>query len=105
MFWLSGMRKIKRDSTCTRLPGGKGTKNTLDDILDRLDRGRAELNVRITTTHVGLSGTIHDGFLAALSIVCRVDENVQRVLGERDLSLLLGLRDENYPLMVRSHVH
>jgi hypothetical protein len=65
------------------LASGERDENILDDILDRLDRGRAELSVRITTTHVGLSGTIHDGFLAALSIVRRVDENVQRVLGER----------------------
>ncbi len=61
---------------------GEKDEKTADDILDRLDRARAELNVRIITSHVGISGTIRDGFSVALSIVRRVDENVQRVLGE-----------------------
>ena len=61
---------------------GEKDEKAADDILDRLDRARAELNVRIITSHVGISGTIRDGFSAALSIVRRVDENVQRVLGE-----------------------
>ena len=65
------------------LTSGDRDEKTLDDILDRLDRAKADLNMRISTTHVGLSGTIRDGFSAALSIVRRVDENVQAVLGER----------------------
>lgn len=58
-------------------------EKTLNNILGRLDRAKADLNMRITTTHVGLSGTMRDGFAAALAIVQRVDQNVQKVLGER----------------------
>jgi hypothetical protein len=62
------------------LASGEKDEKGLNDILDR---AKADLSMRITTTHVGLSGTIRDGFSAALSIVRRVDENVQAVLGER----------------------
>jgi len=65
------------------LASGERDENTVNNILGHLDRAKADLNMRITTAHVGLSGTMRDGFAAALAIVQSVDQNVQKVLGER----------------------
>ena len=65
------------------LASGERDEKTVDNILVHLDRAKADLNMRITTAHVGLSGTMRNGFAAALAIVQRVDQNVQKVLGER----------------------
>ncbi|KAI8930693.1 hypothetical protein NX059_012303 [Plenodomus lindquistii] len=55
----------------------------LEYAMTQLDRAKADLTVQIVTTHVGLSGSLHTGFTAALAVVQRVDRNVQRVLSER----------------------
>jgi hypothetical protein len=62
---------------------GNTDEKGFDDIWDRLDRAKADLTTRILTVHVGLSGTMRDGFAVAWPVVQRVDRNVQRVLSQR----------------------
>jgi hypothetical protein len=62
---------------------GDRDEKGLENAMTQLDRAKADLTAMIVTTHVGLSGSIHTGFTAALAVVQRVDRNVQRVLGER----------------------
>jgi hypothetical protein len=62
---------------------GDKVEKELENALIQLDRAKADLNSLIVTTHVGLSGSMRDGFTAALAVVHRIDSNVQRVLGER----------------------
>ena len=62
---------------------GEKDEKTVSNILDRLDKAKADLNTRIITTHVGLSRTTREAFIATLPIIQRVDRNVQRVLGQR----------------------
>lgn len=73
--------------------GGKDEK-VLSNLLDRLGRAKADLNIRILTAHVGLSGTMRDGFVAALPVVQRIDRNVQRILGQR-LSIATWLESDH----------
>jgi hypothetical protein len=75
--------KSKSKQYVHALASGERDEKAIDDILGRLDRAKADLNMRITTAHIGLSGTMRNGFAAALAIVQRVDQNVQKVLGER----------------------
>jgi hypothetical protein len=65
------------------LISGDNDEKGLEDAFIQLDRAKADLNALIVTTHVGLSGSMRDGFTAALAVVRRVDRNVQRVLGDR----------------------
>lgn len=62
---------------------GDRDERELESAMTKLDRAKADLNALIITTHVGLSGSMRAGFEVALSVVQRVDSNVQRVLGER----------------------
>jgi len=62
---------------------GDKDERELENAFIQLDRAKADLNALIVTTHVGLSGSMRDGFTAALAVVHRVDRNVHRVLGER----------------------
>lgn len=62
---------------------GDKDERELESAFIQLDRAKADLNALIVTTHVGLSGSMRDGFATALAVVQRVDRNVQRVLGER----------------------
>lgn len=62
---------------------GDKDERELENAFIQLERVKADLNALIVTTHVGLSGSMRDGFTAALAVVQRVDSNVQRVLGER----------------------
>ena len=78
------------------LASGERDEKDVDDILDSLDRAKADLNMRITTAHIGLSGTMRNSFAAALAIVQRVDQNVQKVLGERlAVATLLDRRESS----------
>jgi hypothetical protein len=52
---------------------GDRDEKSLDDLFARLDRAKADLAARIPTEHVGLSGTMRAGFIAALAIVQRID--------------------------------
>jgi hypothetical protein len=62
---------------------GDRDERELENAMTQLDRAKADLTAMIVTTHVGLSGSMRIGFTAALAVVQRVDQNVQRVLGER----------------------
>jgi hypothetical protein len=62
---------------------GKRDEKELAEILDRFDRAKADLRTRILLVQVGLTGTLNDGFVAALPVIQRIDWNVQRVLGAR----------------------
>lgn len=62
---------------------GDRDERELESAMTKLDRAKADLNALIITTHVGLSGSMRAGFEVALSVVQRVDSNVQRVLGKR----------------------
>ena len=64
------------------ISGGKEEKD-LESTMTQLDRAKADLTARIVVAHVGLSGSMRTGFTAAVAIVQRVDQNVQRILGER----------------------
>lgn len=72
---------------------GSKDERELENAMTQLDRAKADLNALIVTTHVGLSGSMRDGFTAALAVVQRVDRNVQRVLGER-LSIAAYLEEQ-----------
>ena len=61
---------------------GDREEKALESTMTRLDRAKADLTARILTAHVGLSGAMRTGFTAALPTIQRVDQNVQRVLGE-----------------------
>jgi hypothetical protein len=75
-------RSKPRQYTHAIISGDKDERD-LENAFIQLDRAKADLNALIVTTHVGLSGSMRDGFTAALAVVQRVDRNVQRVLGER----------------------
>ena len=77
------LSKSKSRQYTHALTSGDRDEKCLDDLCTRLDRAKADLTARIVTAHVGLSGTMRNGFTAALAIVQRVDQNVQRVLGNR----------------------
>jgi DNA repair ATPase RecN len=77
------LSKSKAKQYTHAFTSGDRDEKCLDDLCTRLDRAKADLTARIVTAHVGLSGTMRNGFTAALAIIQRVDRNVQRVLGER----------------------
>jgi hypothetical protein len=76
------LRSKTKQYTHAVISGDKDERE-LEKSFIQLDRAKADLNALIVTTHVGLSGSMRDGFTAALAVVQRVDRNVQRVLGER----------------------
>jgi chromosome segregation ATPase len=76
------LRSKTKQYTHAIISGDKDERD-LENAFIQLDRAKADLNALIVTTHVGLSGSMRDGFTAALAVVQRVDRNVQRVLGER----------------------
>ena len=65
------------------MASGKRNENEIVGILDRLDRTKHELGIRIQVAQVGITGTLRDGFVAVLPTIQRTDLNVQRVLGAR----------------------
>ncbi|KAF2266730.1 hypothetical protein CC78DRAFT_124338 [Lojkania enalia] len=73
--------KVKQ-YTHALISGERGEKD-LDNAMTRLDRAKADFTARILTAHVGISGTMRTGFIAAMAIIQRVDQNVQRILGQR----------------------
>jgi hypothetical protein len=76
-----GKSKAKQ-YTHALINGGREEKD-LVNAMNQLDRAKVDLIARVVTVHVGISGTMRTGFIAALAIVQRVDRNVQRVLGQR----------------------
>lgn len=89
--------------THTFIRGDREEKD-LENAMTRLDRAKVDLTARIVAIHVGLSGTMYTGFTASLAIIQRVDQNVQKVLGERlCLATLLEKRsfDEDSTVKLR----
>ncbi|KAH7061005.1 hypothetical protein BKA63DRAFT_573482 [Paraphoma chrysanthemicola] len=74
---------------------GDRDERDLENAMTQLDRAKADLTVQIVTAHVGLSGSMRTGFTAALAVVQRVDQNVQRVLDKR---LLMAAQLEEHRL-------
>lgn len=62
---------------------GNSDAERLERILNLANSARLDLNTRILSTNVGLTGDVRDGTMAAWPVIQRVDRNVQRVLGER----------------------
>ena len=58
----------------------------LGEILDRLDRARDELTLRISVTLVGLVGNLKDGFRVAYDVLIETNKKVTKILG-KDLVL------------------
>jgi hypothetical protein len=81
-FAVQLARSKTKQYTHAVISGDKDERN-FENAFIQLDRAKADLNALIVTTHVGLSGSMRDGFTAALAVVQRVDSNVQSVLGER----------------------
>ena len=55
----------------------------IDDSITQLEQAEKDLKLRVVQANVGISGSMHSGFMANASIVQRVDEKVQSVLKER----------------------
>lgn len=72
--------------------GDKNDKK-LQHFLDRLDRARDELVLRIAVTQVGLVGDLQNGFCVAFGVLREMNEKVKQVLGT-NLALMdyLGTR-------------
>lgn len=63
------------------LSAGDGEDKQLQDILSRLDRAQGDLTMRITATHVGLTGNQNEGFQVAFAVLQETNARVQQVLG------------------------
>ncbi|RYP47144.1 hypothetical protein DL768_006754 [Monosporascus sp. mg162] len=63
------------------LSSGDKDDKELQGILDRLDRTRNELTLRISMAQVGLVGNLRDGFRIALSVLMETNKKVNQVLG------------------------
>ena len=64
---------------------GTGEQNAKEirGILQRLAEARTDLSIRIQLAHVGLSGSLRDGFVAVIPTIQRIDESLQKVLNMR----------------------
>ena len=64
---------------------GTGEQNAKEirGILHRLAEARTDLSIRIQLAHVGLSGSLRDGFVAVVPTIQRVDQSLQKLLNVR----------------------
>ncbi|RKK79232.1 hypothetical protein BFJ68_g17606 [Fusarium oxysporum] len=76
------------------LKSGDKDDKELQGILDRLDRERDELTLRILVTQVGLVGNLKDGFYVAFDVLLETNEKVKEVLG-KSLVLAEQLKDRS----------
>ncbi len=60
---------------------GPAQEKELADILDRLDRARSELMVRIMLVQTGAIDDLSDGLAAARPIMKRMDTNILQIVG------------------------
>jgi hypothetical protein len=63
------------------LKTGDKEDRELQGILDRLDRARDGLVVRILVAQVGVVGNLQDGFRVAFGVLTETNEKVRQVLG------------------------
>lgn len=68
------------------LKSGDEDDKELEGVLNRLDRARDELNLRISVTQVGLVGNLKEGFRVAFDILMETNNKVKEILG-RNLAL------------------
>jgi hypothetical protein len=76
------------------LRSGEGDDKQLEEILDRLDRARDELTLRILVAQVGVVGNVEDGFRVAFNVLLETNERVKEVLGV-NLALVDRLKDRS----------
>lgn len=76
------------------LKSGDKDDKELQGILDRLDRARDELALRILVAQVGLVGNLKDGFHVAFDVLLETNEKVKEVLGT-NLVLAEQLKDRS----------
>ena len=64
---------------------GTGEQNAKEirGILHRLAEARTDLSIRIQLAHVGLSGSLRDGFVAVVPTIQRIDHSLQKLLNMR----------------------
>ena len=64
---------------------GTGEQNAqeLRRIIDRWAEARADLSLRIQLAQVGLSRSLHDGVVAVIPTIQRIDQSLQRLLNMR----------------------
>ncbi|KAK3934360.1 hypothetical protein QBC46DRAFT_427678 [Diplogelasinospora grovesii] len=63
------------------LKSGDKDDKELQGILDRLDRARNELVLRISVAQVGLVGDLQGGFRVAFGVLAKTNEKVKQALG------------------------
>lgn len=85
--YLECMTTLQKKSTVRQYLRNIGTgeqkEKELRGIMDRLAQAKTDLSMRIQLAHVGLSGTLRDGFVTFLPTIQRIDQSVQRVLDSR----------------------
>jgi len=79
--------KSKMRNMMHALTSGDKDEEELQGILTRLGHAQAQLNLRISTVHVGITGSLKDGFEVAFKVVQETNDQVRRVLG---VNLLLA---------------
>jgi uncharacterized protein YicC (UPF0701 family) len=77
------------------LKSGDKDDKQLEAILNRLDRGRDELVLRVSVAQVGVVGTLKDGFRIAFGVLLETNMKVDKVLGT-NLILAERLKDRSF---------
>ncbi|KAI0455472.1 hypothetical protein F5B21DRAFT_190228 [Xylaria acuta] len=63
------------------LESGDYNDKELASLLGRLNDARQDLILRVTVTHVGLTGNVNDGFRVAYDVLTDINAKVNQVLG------------------------
>ena len=87
-----GQQKSTAAQFMHALKSGAKEDGELRGILDRLDRAKAELVLRISVAQVGLVGNLRNGFRVAFGVLTETNDKVKQVLGI-NLALMDRLRD------------
>ena len=85
--FLESMRRSQEKNKVMRflraVGVGEQTAEELRRILDRWAGARADLSLRIQLAHVGLSRSLHDGVVAVVPTIQRIDQSLQEFLNMR----------------------
>ena len=65
------------------LEQGSKDEQTMEQLFDQLNRAKMDISLHIQLTQIEISGNLRDGFVAALTIIERIDKRVQSVIGSR----------------------
>lgn len=90
--------KSKMRNMIHALTSGDKDDEELQGILARLNHAQAELHLRISTVHVGITGNLGDGFEVAFKVVQDTNEQVRKVL-RLNLQLAEQLRNREMELV------